>query len=161
MHAGIGDGVAFEQLAFGVRFHMVLVSVMHLGALLRPARVHVLLLLLGGRFGPDLGPPARLDGRVLRAGVSLPRHVHKTCVHQLAFLRQQPLRLQLPRELFKGVARTRPPAPTPPGNPKAYWRPALCPPPSSPQTSGNSAGRRPDIPSVHPTNWNSAAPPAA
>jgi len=31
----------------------------------------------------------------------LPRHVHKTRIHQLAFLGQQPLRLQLLRELFK------------------------------------------------------------
>lgn len=27
MHAGIGDRVAFAQLAFGIRFHMVLIQV--------------------------------------------------------------------------------------------------------------------------------------
>ena len=58
-HAGIGDRAASEPLAFGICFHRVLATAMHLGVLLRPARVHVLLRRLGGRLNPRLGPAAR------------------------------------------------------------------------------------------------------
>lgn len=77
MHAGVRDGVLLNELALGIRFDVVLVAVMHLGILLGPARVHVLLPLLGRLLRPRRRRRAALDGRVFFAAVALARHVHK------------------------------------------------------------------------------------
>ena len=83
-----------------VRFYVVLVTVMPLRVLLGPARIHVLLPLLGGLCRPLRRRRSILDHRVFFAPVALARHIHETGVHQFAGLRQQPAFMEpLPKEV--------------------------------------------------------------
>src|SRR5262245_23247149 len=71
MHRGIRLGVAADQLVLAVDADVVLVAVEALVVLLGPARVFVLLRILGSLFLPTLRRLTRLDRLVLFAGVVL------------------------------------------------------------------------------------------
>lgn len=75
-----------DQLGFRVALDVVLVAVMGLAVLLRPARIGVLLAELGGLSLPLFGHSAFLGGLVIPAAVALARHFDETGIHDDTFL---------------------------------------------------------------------------
>ncbi len=78
-----------------VHIYVVLVTVMALAMLFRPARVQIFLTSIGGFVGPILGHFALLDGRVLVAGIVIARHRHDEGIKDLTAARNA----VLPREM--------------------------------------------------------------
>ena len=65
MHRGAADGVAPHQLVAAINVDVVLVSKMRLAMLPGPARILVLLAVLGGVRLPSRRGPARFDLRII------------------------------------------------------------------------------------------------
>ena len=89
VQARLAGAVAADELGSRVALDVVLVAVMGLVVLLRPARVGVLLAELGGLFLPLFGHRAFPDGMVFPAAVALAGHLDEAGVHDDAFLSDQ------------------------------------------------------------------------
>ncbi len=85
----VGHRPLADELVLRVDVDVVLVAVMGLAVLLRPARIGVLLAELGGLFLPLFGHSAFLDGLVVPAAVALARHFDETGIHDDTFLAVQ------------------------------------------------------------------------
>src|SRR5258706_1669813 len=90
-----------DQLVRLVHAEVVLVAVEALVVLLRPARVLVLLGILGGLLLPSLGRLAGLDRLVLLLGVTLLGHRHNCGVNDLSAARNVALGLEMLAETLK------------------------------------------------------------
>ncbi len=110
VHRGWRDLLRQYQLALRVALDVVLVAVVVLPALLRPARLRVLVTLLVGL--PPLallGIPqpfsfASLDALVLVGRVALPRNAHEARVNHAPLVEYQPLAVQVVHEPLEQVA---------------------------------------------------------
>src|SRR5262245_19881895 len=81
--------------------HAVLIAVEALVVLLRPARVLVLLGILGGLLFPSLGRLAGLDRLVLLLGVTLLGHRYNCGINDLSAARNVALGLEMLAEAFE------------------------------------------------------------
>src|SRR5262249_2687538 len=92
-----------DQLVRFVHAAVVLVAVEALVILLRPARVLVLLGILGGLQLPSLGRLAGLDRLVLLLGVTLLGHRYNCGVNDLSAARNVALGLEMLAEAFEQI----------------------------------------------------------
>src|SRR5262245_63366605 len=90
-----------DQLVRLLHAEVVLVAVEALIVPLRPARVLVLLGILGGLLLPSVGRLASLDRLVLLLGVTLLGHRHNCGVNDLSAARNVALGLEMPAEAFE------------------------------------------------------------
>src|SRR5262247_181804 len=101
VHGRVGCIPFADQLVRLVHAEVVLVAVEALVILLRPARVLVLLGILGGLLLPSLGRLAGLDRLVLLLGVTLLGHRHNCGVNDLSAARNVALGLEMLAEAFE------------------------------------------------------------
>src|SRR4029450_500213 len=101
LHARLRRIPFADQLVRLVHAEMVLVAVEALIVLLRPARVLVLLGILGGLLLPSLGRLAGLDRLVLLLGVTLLGHRYNCGVNDLSAARNVALSLKMLAEALK------------------------------------------------------------
>src|SRR6516164_791615 len=101
MHGRVRRIPFADQLVRLVHAEVVLVAVEALIVPLRPARVLVLLGILGGLLFPSLGRLAGLDRLVLLLGVALLGHRHNRGVNDLSAARNVALGLKMLAEAFE------------------------------------------------------------
>ena len=112
MHAGICGMVLLDELCLLVSLDVVLVAIVVLAALLRPAGIDVLVAALVGLalllplgvavLGlPEAAPVAFLDLLVLITGVALAGSLHESGIDNLALVEGQAQRVEVRPELIK------------------------------------------------------------
>ena len=101
MDCCVAHVIAPDQLVLGIRIHVVLVAVEAPPVLLRPARIFVLLPVLGRHLLPSRGCSATLDCLVLLARVPLSGHRHDGGIDDLSTTSHIAIRAEMPIEAIE------------------------------------------------------------
>ena len=101
MDCCVAHVIAPDQLVLGIRIHVVLVAVEAPPVLLRPARIFVLLPVLGQHLLPSRGCSAALDCLVLLARVPLSGHRHDGGIDDLSSTSHIAMRAEMPIEAIE------------------------------------------------------------